>query len=148
MTSHSSEICFHLWKLALVLPATLVQCADIQCEIQTSLLKITLKLLNLQSLGIIEHILEVSVLYSYCRNTRGEMHLCIAVGIADNFEIFGGIDANRKTIRTCSAVVAFYVNDTDCAQAPCCSCSRCFCFSQLQRSLFCLYTNLSCIDGG
>ena len=59
MTSHSAEICFHLWKLALFLSATLMQCADIQCEIQTALLKITFKLLNSKSLGIIWHILEV-----------------------------------------------------------------------------------------
>lgn len=37
MTSRSAEICFHLWKLALFLSATLVQCADILCEIQTAL---------------------------------------------------------------------------------------------------------------
>lgn len=36
-----------------------MQCADVQCEIQTALLKITLKLLDLKSLGIIGHILEV-----------------------------------------------------------------------------------------
>lgn len=71
---------------------------------------------------------------------------CVAVGVANIFEILGGIDANRQTTRKCSAVVAICVNDSDCAQAPCCSCSMCFCFSQLQLSLFCLYTNLSRID--
>lgn len=64
MTSHSAEICFHLWKLALFLSATLVQCADIQCEIQNALLKITLKLLNLKSFGIIGHILEVRCIFT------------------------------------------------------------------------------------
>lgn len=64
MTSHSAEICFHLWKLALFSSATLVQCADTQCEIQIALLKITLKLLNLKSLGIIGHILEVCCIFT------------------------------------------------------------------------------------
>lgn len=31
---------------------------------------------------------------------------CVAVGVANIFEILDGIDANRKTTRKCSAVVA------------------------------------------
>lgn len=46
------------------------------------------------------------MLYGYCRNTRGEMNLqCVAAGVANNIDIFGGIDANEKTTRKCSAVL-------------------------------------------
>jgi len=46
------------------------------------------------------------------------MHFCIAVGVANDFEILGGIGASRKTIRERSTLVT-----ADCAQASCCSCS-------------------------
>lgn len=61
MTSLLAEVSFHLWKLPLFLSVTFVQCADIQCEIQTTLLKITLELLNLESHKIIGNILKVVV---------------------------------------------------------------------------------------